>query len=151
MAGKVDEFGRNPVNMIPILKAPFYGIKTGAIIGGIFCGPRINYNWQVLDKELNPIPGLYAAGATAGGTNGEGIFAATVLSTIGLAFTTGWIAGDHASSGKSSYVPTGMTIESDILSQRMLNTVTKYSAGLGDFLVKVGFTFGHMFEKSGKK
>jgi hypothetical protein len=147
-AGKPDEFGRLPVNMIPILKAPFYGIKTGAIIGGIFCGPRVNHNMQVLDKSLNPIPGLYAAGATAGGTNGENIFAATVLSTIGLAFTTGWIAGDTATSDKPSYVPTGMIMESDILSQRMLNTITKYSSGVGDFIVKIGFSMRRVFGKS---
>jgi fumarate reductase flavoprotein subunit len=150
-AGKQDEFGRNPANMIPIMKAPYYGIKTGAIIGGLFCGPRINYNMQVLDKNMDVIPGLYAAGSCAGGTNGENIFAATILSTMGLAYTTGWIAGDHATNPNPTYVPKEMIMESEIMSQRLLNTVTKYSAGLGDLAVKVGFFFGHMFEKKEKK
>ena len=133
--------------MISIVKPPYFGIKTGAIIGGMFCGPRVNHNWQVLDKSLNPIPGLYAAGTTAGGTNGEGIFAATVLSTLGLAYTTGWIAGDHASSGKSSYIPAGMEFESDIVQLRVLNSLTKYSARLGNITMKVGFSLSNLLGK----
>lgn len=110
-AGKPDEFGRMPANMKPILKAPFYGIKTGPIIGGIFCGPRINYRFEVLDKNFNPIPGLYCAGTNAGGVNGEGVFSTTIFSCLGLAFSSGWIAGDNASSTeKLSYAPVQMAL-----------------------------------------
>ncbi len=147
---KPDEFGRLPVNMMPIMKPPYFGIKTGAIIAGMFCGPRVNFNWQVLDKNLNPIPGLYAAGLTAGGTNGEGIFAATILSTLGLAYITGWIAGDHASSEKSSYSPAGMEFKSDIPAQRMMNTLTKYSSWLGDMVMKTGFSVKRLLEKKAR-
>jgi fumarate reductase flavoprotein subunit len=118
-SGKPDEFGRLSQNMQPIRKAPFYGIKTGPIIAGIFCGPRVNYKFEVLDKHLNPIPGLYAAGLTAGGTNGEGMFNATVLSNVGLAFRSGWIAADNATTTKPSYVPADMDIESEISAQRL--------------------------------
>ncbi len=147
-AGKPDEFGRNPVNMIPIVTPPFYGIKMGAIIAGLFCGPRVNYKFQVLDKNLDPIPGLYAAGATVGGTNGEGVFGTTVLSTIGLAFTSGWVAGDNATSTEPPYVPSGMIIESEVLSQRMLHKITRYSSKLGALIVKIGFSMGRLFKKS---
>jgi hypothetical protein len=42
---------------------------------------------------------------TAGGTNGEGMFNATVLSNVGLAFSSGWIAVDNATTARPSYVP----------------------------------------------
>ncbi len=42
-AGRPDEFGRLPQNIKPIRKLPFYGIKTGPLIAGIFCGPRVNH------------------------------------------------------------------------------------------------------------
>ena len=96
--------------MKPIIKGPFYGAATGALLGGIFCGPRVNHNLEVVDKEGAPIPGLYAAGLSAGGTNGEGVINATSLSNLGLAFATGWIAGDNLTS-RSPYQPTGIGTE----------------------------------------
>ncbi len=139
-AGKVDEFGRLPQNMKPIVKAPFYGIKTGAIIGGIYCGPRVNYKFEVLDKNLNPIPGLYAAGSTAGGTSGEGVFQAASLSSLGLAFSSGWIAGDNATATKSTYEPTGMFLESDIRMQELFNKFNRYFPRMSALLMKRGFS-----------
>jgi len=138
-SGKPDEFGRLPQNMQPIKTAPFYGIKTGPIIAGIFCGPRVNYKFEVLDKHLNPIPGLYAAGLTAGGTNGEGMFNATVLSNLGLAFSSGWIAGDNATTTRSSYVPADMNIESEIGAQRLLKKVDSHFPRVGALVMKAGF------------
>jgi hypothetical protein len=98
----------------------------------------VNYKFQVLDKKLKPIPGLYAAGFTAGGTNGEGIFNPTALSGVGFAFCSGWIAGDSATGDKSSYVPSGMEIESAIGAQRLLNKLNKHFPRLGAFVLKVG-------------
>lgn len=146
-AGKPDEFGRLPQNMKPIVKAPFYGIKTGAIICGLYCGPRVNYKFEVLDKKQNPIPGLYAAGLTAGGINGEGVVAATVLSNLGLAFSSGWIAGDNATTDKPSYVPSGMYIESEIGAQRLLNKLNKHFPRVGAFLLKTGYSLSRLGKK----
>ncbi len=146
-AGKPDEFGRLPQNMKPIIKTPFYGIKTGAIIGGVFCGPRVNHNFQVLDKNLNPIPGLYAAGLTAGGTSGEGVVAASVLSSVGLAFSSGWIAGDNATTDKPSYIPWGMEIEPAIRIQRLVNKLNKHFPKLGAFLLKTGYALSQSIKK----
>lgn len=146
-AGKPDEYGRLPQNMKPITKAPFYGIKTGAIIGGVYCGPRVNHNFQVLDKEQNPIPGLYAAGLTAGGTSGEGVVAASALSSVGLAFGTGWIAGDNATSDSPSYTPSGMEIEPAIRIQRFVNKLNKHFPKFGAFLLKTGYTLSQLTKK----
>ncbi|MGA2932555.1 MAG: FAD-binding protein, partial [Acidimicrobiales bacterium] len=138
-AGRPDEFGRLPQNMKPIRKAPFYGIKTGPLIGGIFCGPRVDDRLRVLDTTQEPIPGLYAAGLTAGGTNGEGVWSSTVLSNLGLAFSTGWIAGDNASNANPGYEPAGMIIESEVWQQRMLNEFSRRFPRTGAALLGAGF------------
>lgn len=79
-----------------------------------------------MDKDREPIAGLHAAGLTAGGTNGEGIFNATVLSSLGLAFSTGWIAGDNATTATPSHQPRDMTIESEVGAQRMLYKLNQH-------------------------
>jgi fumarate reductase flavoprotein subunit len=137
-AGKPDEFGRLPANMKPIVKGPFYGAATGALIGGIFCGPRVNHNMQVIDKHGAPIPGLYAAGLTAGGTNGEGVINATSLSNLGLAFATGWIAGDNLSAG-AHHQPAGMELKSAIREMRLAAWGSKHFPKTASLLMKIAF------------
>ena len=39
----------------------------------------------------------------------------------------------------------------EVIHKPLLNTVTKYSSVLGDLAVKVGFFFGHLFERKEKK
>lgn len=136
-AGKPDEFGRLPQNMKPILKAPFYGLKCGALISSLSCGARVDHRFQVLDKSLQPIPGLYAAGFTAGGAAGEGVMATTALASVGYAFCSGWVAGDNAS-GNSSYVPDAMTFNSEIAQERFIRTLSKRLPRLSAVALKVG-------------
>jgi len=50
-AGKKDEFGRIGRNMKPIVRAPYYGLKTEPSICGIYCGPRVNFKFEVVDKN----------------------------------------------------------------------------------------------------
>ena len=100
----------------------------------------VNHRLEVVGKDRQPIPGLYAAGLTAGGTNGEGIFNATVLSNLGLAFSTGWIADDNATTAATpAYQPAGMIIESEAGAQRMLNKLDRHYPSLGAFVLKTGF------------
>jgi|GEM_PF-2662629 len=139
-AGKIDEFGRLPQNMKPVLKPPFYGIKSGPLLGSTYCGTRVNFRFEVMDKNYDPIPGLYAAGLSAGGMNGEGMFQSTALSSLGLAFATGWIAGDNATAAIPTYTPKNMVIESEVAEQRMLNMVNKYFPALGGFVIKTAFS-----------
>lgn len=148
-AGKPDEFGRLGANIVPIKKAPFYGIKTGPLIGGIFCGPRVNYKFEVVDKNGSPIPGMYAAGTCAGGTAGDNVFTATPLSSLGLAFSTGWIAGDNATATKDPYAPAGMIMESPIRLQRILNFIFRHFPGVGALIVKGGFGMSRKLKRIG--
>jgi hypothetical protein len=94
---------------------------------------------EVLDADRRPIPGLFAAGLTAGGTNGEGVFNATVLSNLGLAFSTGWIAGDNASVLRPSPAPDGMILESEVWQQQMLNELSRRFPRIGAAALRAGF------------
>ncbi len=94
--GQMDEWGRPPEFQPPVKKAPYYGIKTGVAAVGTFFGARVNENFQVLDVDQNPIPGLYAAGETAGGSAGELRPQFGVLSCLGYGLASGFIAGETA-------------------------------------------------------
>lgn len=85
-------FAPNPC-LTPIEQGPFYAVEV--VVGdlGTFDGLRANGRAQVLDRDGQPIPGLYAAGndmASIMGGNypGGGI-------TLGPAITFGYIAARH--------------------------------------------------------
>lgn len=78
--------------LIPVEKAPFYGIKIGGQIIGTHAGLRVNNGMQVIDTDGKVIPGLYAGFHTAGGAMGENMCYATVLGNCGLSWTGGYIA-----------------------------------------------------------
>lgn len=54
----------------PVVKAPFYAVPITTTIHHTMGGLRINEKTQVLDKNGNVIPGLYAAGEITGGIHG---------------------------------------------------------------------------------
>lgn len=90
------DFGKRPELLYPIDTPPYYaGLMKSALLvtmGGL----RVNANMQVLDKDDNAIPGLYAVG------NVSGDFFAVDYPTIfpghshGRCITFGRIAGSHA-------------------------------------------------------
>ena len=47
---------------MPVKKGPFYALKLGATMFNTQGGPRRNALAQVVDVNLNPIPGLFSAG-----------------------------------------------------------------------------------------
>lgn len=96
-AGKDPEWDKPAYMMMPIRKPPFYGLKQGGGMGATNCGVRVNLDMQVLDANLNAIPGLYATYFTAGGLEGQSNAGGTsLLSCIGAALTSGLVAGDAA-------------------------------------------------------
>jgi succinate dehydrogenase/fumarate reductase flavoprotein subunit len=94
--GKDTEFGKVSFRLSTLEKAPFY---AGLMAGCILCnlnGLRINTKLQVLDVDLKPISGLYAAGNDSGS-----FFAHTYPSlqsgiSLGRAATFGRLAGINA-------------------------------------------------------
>lgn len=82
-------------NAVPILKAPFYAVRTRPMTRKNLGGPAINSRAQVLDSNAKPLAGLYAAGELTGvaGINGRYGGAGTFL---GPSVFTGRIAGAAA-------------------------------------------------------
>jgi tricarballylate dehydrogenase len=76
-------------------KAPFHAYQVGCGITFTFGGLRINADAQVVDIDLNPIEGLYAAGELVGGLfyfnypGGTGLMAGAVLGRIAGASAAG--------------------------------------------------------------
>lgn len=94
---KKDPLGRTPIMLShKIVKAPFYAGPIGMCrhhtMGG---GAKINTKAQVLDRDGNVIPGLYAAGEVTGGIHGSNRIGGNAIADI---FTFGRIAGEGAAS-----------------------------------------------------
>ncbi|ETP72912.1 succinate dehydrogenase/fumarate reductase flavoprotein subunit [Lachnospiraceae bacterium JC7] len=65
--GEDEDYGKAPHRMTPVDTAPFYGVRTAAWHLTTLDGIRINTNMQVIDKNGDPIEGLYATGDCSGG------------------------------------------------------------------------------------
>ncbi|WP_042202024.1 flavocytochrome c [Paenibacillus camerounensis] len=72
VAGKQDaEFGRKTGMDNDLSAGPFYAIQIAPGIHYTMGGVKINTNTEVLDKDGQPIAGLFAAGEVTGGLHGE--------------------------------------------------------------------------------
>ena len=69
-AGEDAEFGRNNGMDEDLSVAPFYAIRIAPGIHHTMGGIKIDTEARVIDTEGQPIPGLFAAGETAGGVHG---------------------------------------------------------------------------------
>lgn len=84
---------KNPC-MAPITEGPFYAVKVVVGSLGTFAGLRVNEHAQVLNKDQQPIPGLYAGGNDLSSMMGGHYPAGGI--TLGPAMTFGFIAAHHA-------------------------------------------------------
>jgi FAD binding domain len=84
--------------LAPLLQPPFYAVEIEAGDLGTYVGISTNQFAQVLTKNRQPIPNLYAAGNDmasifGGSCPGGGV-------TVGPAMTFGYIAGRHISENR---------------------------------------------------
>lgn len=92
--GHDDQFAKNPAYLRPVKEPKFYAFRNALYTYGTMGGIKINGKTEVLNKELEVIPGLYAAGdCTTGELYGDPPFAG--LATITFALNTGRIAGKN--------------------------------------------------------
>lgn len=89
-------FVKDPQYLHPIQHSPFYAIRFSGAFLGTMGGIKINYKMEVLDREGDPIPGLYAAGADTGGWESDTYCAALPGSSFGFALNSGRIAAENA-------------------------------------------------------
>ena len=65
--GEDTDYGKRPELLTTIEKAPFYAFKWGPALRSCFGGAVVDADMRVNDPDDQPIPGLYAVGACAGG------------------------------------------------------------------------------------
>jgi fumarate reductase flavoprotein subunit len=89
-------FGKDRRYLWPLRKPPFYAIQGHPNISDTIGGIKINEKMEVIDTEDNPIPGLYAAGVTTGGWEGETYDYNLAGHLVGFSINSGRIAGENA-------------------------------------------------------
>lgn len=87
-------YGKDRKYLKPLRTPPYYAILGQAHICDTIGGIKIDEKMQVIDTEDSPIPGLYAAGVTTGGWEGETYDYNLTGHLVGFAINSGRIAGE---------------------------------------------------------
>jgi succinate dehydrogenase/fumarate reductase flavoprotein subunit len=95
-SGKDSDFGKPADRLIPVEKAPFYGIHRRVRLSAITSGMLVNLNHQALDADGKAIKGLYLIGNLGGGFYGGVDYPLTVFGlSLGRCYTFGYMTGRH--------------------------------------------------------
>lgn len=86
------EFAKDPKYLREVKTGPFYAIKSVASTLGTLGGIKANERFEVVTKNEDPIPGLYAAGNDVGGMYGDSYDLLMAGSTVGFAVNSARIA-----------------------------------------------------------
>lgn len=94
--GRDDIFHKRPLYLRPLRQPPFYAgtIRPGGY--GSLGGIKINHRTEVVTKDHDVIPGLYAAGTDACAIYGDSYVFILPGNTMGFALNTGRMAGENA-------------------------------------------------------
>jgi fumarate reductase flavoprotein subunit len=94
--GHDDQFAKDPEYLRPVKTPRFYAFKCYMNFLGTLGGIKINEKTEVLDKDDEVIPGLYAVGNDAGGLYGDSYDVIASGASSGFALNSGRIAGENA-------------------------------------------------------
>ena len=89
-------FAKEPRYLRPLRTPPYYAVKGHVAICDAYGGIKINESMEALDTDDNPIPGLYAAGSTAGCWESDKYCERLTGHLVGWALNSGRIAGEKA-------------------------------------------------------
>lgn len=89
-------FAKEQRFLVPLRRAPYYAVKGQLSVTDTIGAIRINEHMEVLDKQDNPISGLYAAGVCTAGWESENYCSDLFGSACGFALNSGRIAGENA-------------------------------------------------------
>jgi fumarate reductase flavoprotein subunit len=89
-------FAKDRRYLLPLRTPPYYAVKAHIGLCDTYGGIKINENMEALDTADNPIPGLYAAGTTAGCWESESYCYRLTGHLVGFALNSGRIAGENA-------------------------------------------------------
>jgi fumarate reductase flavoprotein subunit len=94
--GYDETFAKERRWLLPLQRPPYYAIKCEAHLLDTIGGIRINEKMEVLNKQDEPIHGLYAAGVATSGWEAESYCSDLSGSAFGYAINSGRIAGENA-------------------------------------------------------
>jgi fumarate reductase flavoprotein subunit len=89
-------FAKDQALLVPLRTPPYYAIRSNSDFLDTIGGIKINERMEVLDKQDNPIPGLYAGGVTTGGWQADTYCDILSGTTSGFALSSGRIAAENA-------------------------------------------------------
>ena len=108
-SGRDDDFGKDSKMLLPLTQPPYF-LQTHPYQGPgsmlVTAGGLMTDEYQnVLDADLEPIPGLYATGNCCGSRFGTQYTTPISGVSIGIALTLDWLCGQDAVScdGSQSY------------------------------------------------
>lgn len=90
-----DIFSKDPRYLWPVKKRKFYAAKASYHVFTTLGGIKINHKTEVVDENFKTIPGLYAAGNSAGGMYGWDYDVITSGGALSFAVTSGRIAAEN--------------------------------------------------------
>jgi fumarate reductase flavoprotein subunit len=93
--GRDPLFVKDPAYLMPLRTPPYYVIKWHVSVLNTIGGIKINEDTEVLDKQDNPIPGLYAAGVDSGGWESSTYCWRLPGHAFGFSVYSGRIAGEN--------------------------------------------------------
>jgi hypothetical protein len=94
--GKDEDFGKPANLLVPVEKAPFYGIHRTVRISAIVSGVLVDEKSRALNAEGEPIKGLFIVGNLGGGFYGGVDYPLTVYGlSLGRCYTFGYVTGRH--------------------------------------------------------
>lgn len=89
-------FNKNPKLLRKIGTPPYYAVKIVPRSLGTIGGVKINEKIEAVNKDGDPIPGLYVVGSDAGGLYGDTYDLMMSGSTLGFAVNSGRMAAENA-------------------------------------------------------
>lgn len=93
------DYGKGANHLHTIAEPPFIAYKEAYYIFGMSSGVKVNKKLQVVDKNWDPIPGLFAAGNCVGWRMGSGYQNAIPGLCNAYAAVHGYFAGKNAATG----------------------------------------------------
>lgn len=94
-SGKDNQHFKDARYLFPFDKGPYYAFKFTTRLLGTLGGVKIDENIRASNAKDDPIPGLYVAGADAGGMYGHD-YVQVEGGTLGFAYASGRLAGRNA-------------------------------------------------------
>jgi len=95
-SGQDSDYGKPANFLIPVVKAPFYGIHRRVCVSAIVSGMLVDLNHQALNADGKPINGLYIVGNLGGGFYSGVDYPLTVYGmSLGRCYTFGYLTGKH--------------------------------------------------------